>query len=97
VAVVYALIAGVFIFRELKPKILFKALISGAKMSAVVMFLAATAQVAAYMLTISRIPQVITASLLHIPDNSCLYSDTVSGNDSLSAQVDSRVQRGTDG
>ncbi|MDR0383614.1 MAG: TRAP transporter large permease [Spirochaetaceae bacterium] len=63
VAVVYALIAGIFIYRELKPKILFKAFISGAKMSAVVMFLAATAQVAAYMLTISRIPQVITESL----------------------------------
>ena len=63
VAVVYAFIVGVFVYRELKPKILFKALIAGAKMSAVVMFLAATAQVAAYMLTISRIPQVITESL----------------------------------
>lgn len=63
VAVVYAIFAGVFIYKELKPKNLFLALISGAKMSAVVMFLAATAQVAAYMLTISRIPQVITESL----------------------------------
>jgi tripartite ATP-independent transporter DctM subunit len=63
VAVVYAIIAGLFIYRELKPRDIFKALISGAKMSAVVMFLAATAQVAAYYLTISRIPQVITSSL----------------------------------
>jgi tripartite ATP-independent transporter DctM subunit len=63
VAVVYALVVGIFVYREIKPKLLFKALISGAKMSAVVMFLAATAQVAAYMLTISRVPQVITESL----------------------------------
>jgi tripartite ATP-independent transporter DctM subunit len=74
VAVVYALIVGVFVYRELKPKILFKALISGAKMSAVVMFLAATAQVAAYMLTISRIPQVITQSLSPLVEHPMLLN-----------------------
>ncbi len=63
VAVVYALVIGVFVYRELKPKDIFKAFVAAAKMSAVVMFLAAAAQVAAYMLTISRIPQLITASL----------------------------------
>ncbi|MDR2446934.1 MAG: TRAP transporter large permease subunit, partial [Treponema sp.] len=63
VAVVYALIIGVFVYRELTPKNLFQAFIAAAKMSAVVMFLAAAAQVAAYFLTISRIPQLITASL----------------------------------
>ena len=63
VAVVFAIICGVFIYKELKPQDFFKALTSGAKMSAVVMFLAATAQAAAFILTISRIPQVITASL----------------------------------
>jgi tripartite ATP-independent transporter DctM subunit len=63
VAVVYALIIGIFVYRELKPKVLFRAFISSAKMSSVVMFLAATAQVAAYFLTISRIPQLLTASL----------------------------------
>ncbi|MDR0720374.1 MAG: TRAP transporter large permease [Treponema sp.] len=63
VAVVYALIVGIFVYRELTPKTLFQAFIAAAKMSAVVMFLAAAAQVAAYFLTISRIPQLITASL----------------------------------
>ncbi|MDR2797186.1 MAG: TRAP transporter large permease [Treponema sp.] len=63
VAVVYALIIGIFVYRELTPKALFHAFIAAAKMSAVVMFLAAAAQVAAYFLTISRIPQLITASL----------------------------------
>ncbi|MDR2758193.1 MAG: TRAP transporter large permease [Spirochaetaceae bacterium] len=63
IAVVYALIIGIFVYRELTPKNLFQAFIAAAKMSAVVMFLAAAAQVAAYFLTISRIPQLITASL----------------------------------
>jgi tripartite ATP-independent transporter DctM subunit len=63
VAVVYALVIGIFVYRELKPQNLFKAFIAAAKMSSVVMFLAAAAQVAAYILTISRIPQLITASL----------------------------------
>ncbi|WP_215905110.1 TRAP transporter large permease [Treponema pectinovorum] len=63
VAVVYTLITGIFIYRELKPKDIFQSFISAAKMSAVVMFLAASAQYAAYILTISRIPQLITQSL----------------------------------
>jgi tripartite ATP-independent transporter DctM subunit len=74
VAVVYALFAGVCVYRELKPKVLFRALISGSKMSAVVMFLAATAQVAAYMLTISRVPQVITESLAPLVANPLLLN-----------------------
>ncbi|MDR3171951.1 MAG: TRAP transporter large permease [Treponema sp.] len=63
VAVVYALIVGVFVYRELKPKDIFHAFIASAKMSAVVMFLAAAAQVSAKLLTFSRVPQFITQSL----------------------------------
>ena len=63
IAVVYALIIGIFIYRELTARDIFQSFIAAAKMSAVVMFLAAAAQVAAYMLTISRIPQLITQSL----------------------------------
>jgi tripartite ATP-independent transporter DctM subunit len=74
VAVVYALVVGIFVYREITPKVLFKALIAGAKMSAVVMFLAATAQVAAYILTISRIPQVITESLSPLVANPMLLN-----------------------
>ncbi|GAB6391173.1 MAG: TRAP transporter large permease [Treponematales bacterium] len=63
VAVVYALIVGIFVYRELKPNDLFRGFISAAKMSAVVMFLAATAQVAAQYMTISRIPQMIVQAM----------------------------------
>jgi len=63
VAVVYAMIVGIFVYKELRPGDLFKGFISAAKMSAVVMFLAAAAQVAAYFMTISRIPQMITSAM----------------------------------
>ncbi|MGE4584273.1 MAG: TRAP transporter large permease [Sphaerochaeta sp.] len=63
VAVVYALVIGLFVYREMTMQDIFKAFIAAAKMSAVVMFLAAAAQVAAYTLTISRIPQLVTESL----------------------------------
>jgi tripartite ATP-independent transporter DctM subunit len=69
VAVVYALLVGVFVYRELKPRDLFRAFISAAKMSSVVMFLAAAAQVAAYIMTISRLPQMITAAMAPLVDH----------------------------
>jgi tripartite ATP-independent transporter DctM subunit len=74
IAVVYALIVGVFVYRELKLRDLFKAFISSAKMSSVVMFLAATAQVAAYIMTIGRMPQVITAALIDFVERPMLLN-----------------------
>jgi TRAP-type C4-dicarboxylate transport system permease large subunit len=44
-------------------KDLIKGFLAAAKMSAVVMFLAATAQVSAQYMTISRVPQTMTAAL----------------------------------
>lgn len=69
VAVVYALLIGVFVYREMKLNILTSALIAAAKMSAVVMFLAATAQVAAYFMTISGLPALITAAMGPLVEN----------------------------
>ena len=63
VAVVYALIVGIFVYRELKLPEVFTGLVSGAKMSAVVMFLAASAQVAGYFMTISGLPKIVIALL----------------------------------
>ncbi|AEE15547.1 TRAP transporter large permease [Treponema brennaborense] len=74
VAVVYALVIGLFVYRELKPRDIFKSFIGAAKMSAVVMFLAAAAQVAAYILTISRIPQLITQSLAPLVEHPMLLN-----------------------
>lgn len=72
VSVVYALIIGVFVYREIDVKEAFAALRSAAKVSAVVMFLAAAAQVAAYYMAISGVPAVLTRSLGGLVDNPTL-------------------------
>lgn len=63
IACVYAILIGMFVYREMKIKDLMKAFVASAKMSAVVMFLAAAANCAAYFMTISRIPQMMTSGL----------------------------------
>lgn len=60
VAVVYALFIAIFVYREMNLKDMINAFVASAKMSAVVMFLAATAQVAGYFMTISGLPKVVT-------------------------------------
>jgi tripartite ATP-independent transporter DctM subunit len=77
VCVVYAMAIGFFVYRELTLKELFKAFVGGAKMSAVVMFLAATAQVSAYIMTIGRMPQTLTAGLAPLVDNPLLLMFTL--------------------
>jgi tripartite ATP-independent transporter DctM subunit len=74
IAVVYALLVGVFVYRELTPRDMFKALTSAAKTSAVVMFLAAAAQVAGYIMTIARMPQLITGALSGLVDRPILLN-----------------------
>lgn len=74
VAVVYAIFVGIFVYRELTRKDMFQALVSAAKTSAVVMFLAAAAQVAAYIMTIARMPQLVTAALHGLVDRPLLLN-----------------------
>lgn len=69
VACVYAIFIGLFVYRELKIKDLATVFVSSAKMSAVVMFLAAAANCAAYYMTVSRIPQIMTSSLEGLVDS----------------------------
>ena len=57
IACVYAILVGLLVYREMKLKDLGPVFVSAAKTSAVVMFLAAAANVAAYYMTVSRIPQ----------------------------------------
>lgn len=77
VAVVYAMFVGIFIYRELTRKDMFHALTSAAKTSAVVMFLAAAAQVAGYIMTIARMPQIITAALDGLVDRPLVLNATL--------------------
>lgn len=64
VAVVYALIIGLFVYRELTFRAIKECFISSAKASAAIMFLAAAAMVSSWLMTIGNIPRIVT-DLLH--------------------------------
>jgi len=62
-AAFYALFLGMFVYRELSIKDLYKVLVSAAKSTAAVMFLVAAAMVSAWLITIANVP-VAFANLL---------------------------------
>ena len=55
-AAVYALLIGMFVYRELKPAMLYDVFLVAAKTTAVVMFLVAAALVSAWLITQANIP-----------------------------------------
>ena len=72
VAVVYSLIVGLFIYREIKFKDLYRIILSAAKTSSVVMFLVAAALVSAWLITVANIPAQIVEILRPFIDNQTL-------------------------
>jgi len=69
VAVVYALLVGRFVYRELKLPELPELMLTAAKTSSTVMFLVACALVSAWLITIADIPAQATALLQPFMDN----------------------------
>ena len=61
VAVVYALLVGLFVYREIKVKDLYQIILSAGKTSAIVMFLVAAALVSAWLITVANIPAQVVA------------------------------------
>jgi TRAP-type transport system large permease protein len=59
-AAVYALVIGMFVYRELKPSMLYGVFLNAAKTTAVVMFLVAAALVSAWLITQANIPAEIS-------------------------------------
>jgi TRAP-type transport system large permease protein len=72
VAVVYSLFVGLFIYREIKFKDLYRIILSAAKTSSVVMFLVAAALVSAWLITVANIPAQIVEILRPLIDNKTL-------------------------
>ena len=72
VAVVYSLFVGLFIYREIKVKNLYKIILAAAKTSSVVMFLVAAALVSAWLITVANIPAQIVEILRPFIDNKTL-------------------------
>jgi len=69
VAAVYALIAGLFIYKEMTVRDIKKVLCDSAVGASVIMLIMATVTTFGYVLTMARIPQLIAASLLALTTN----------------------------
>ncbi len=63
VATVYALIVGMFVYRELKPSDLYKVTLMAAKTTSAVMLLVAAAVVSAWLITQANIPAELSSLL----------------------------------
>ena len=69
IAVVYALLVGMFVYRKIKVKDLFSLFLSGSITSAIVMFIIATASVFSWIAAIEDIPAQLAGTLLGLSDN----------------------------
>ncbi|CAN1532694.1 DctQ TRAP-type C4-dicarboxylate transport system, large permease component [Rhabdaerophilaceae bacterium] len=69
VATVYALLVGMFIYKELKLNQLYGLFIAAAKMTAMVMFLVAAALISSWLITAANIPGEIGGFLSQFTDN----------------------------
>jgi tripartite ATP-independent transporter DctM subunit len=71
-AAVYALVIGMFVYRELKPSMLYGVFLTAAKTTAVVMFLVAAALVSAWLITQANIPAEISGLIEPLLSNKTL-------------------------
>ncbi|MBW1895145.1 MAG: TRAP transporter large permease subunit, partial [Deltaproteobacteria bacterium] len=69
VAVVYALVLGMFVYRKIKVKDLAQLFVDGAITSAIVMFIIATASIFSWIAAIEDIPARLAGTLLSMTEN----------------------------
>ena len=69
VAVVYGLIVGLFIYREITLRDVYALILKSAKSTALVIYLMVTAEILSYVLVSEQIPQNIAKSILTISNN----------------------------
>ncbi len=72
VAVVYSLLVGLFIYREIKLRDVYRITLNAAKTSSVVMFLVAAALVSAWLITVANIPAQMVQLMQPFIDNKML-------------------------
>jgi tripartite ATP-independent transporter DctM subunit len=72
VATIYALLVGMFVYRELKPKHLYGLFLSAAKLTAMIMFLVSAALISSWLITAANIPAEIGAILEPLAANKML-------------------------
>src|SRR3546814_3421284 len=72
VGVLYGLIAGLLIYKELKPKDLFDVVLRSMKLTGMIMFIICMAYGFAYLMASEQIPQQIADFILSLADNRIL-------------------------
>jgi C4-dicarboxylate transporter DctM subunit len=69
VAVVYALMVGIFIYRKIKPKDLIRIFTDGSVTSAIVMFIISTASVFSWIAAVEDLPTRLAGAILNMSNN----------------------------
>lgn len=72
VAVVYALLVGLFVYRELKPRDIPRVVIESVRMTTSVMILVGLARLFAWIITTEGIPQLVARGILSVSTNPCV-------------------------
>lgn len=72
IGAVYALLLGLFIYREIKPKQLFQIFIDSMLMSASIVFIIAAAGAFGYLLSFYRVPHIMTEFISNLTTNPLL-------------------------
>lgn len=72
VAAVYSFVVGLFVYRELKVRDLYRLVLAAGKTTSVVMFLVAAAMVSAWLITVANIPGEVAKLLQPFIDNKTL-------------------------
>jgi len=73
VAVLYAFVVGVFVYREIRWKDLPQILISSAVVTATVCFLLGSAAVVAWILVVENVPQLLLGAMLAVPGGATIF------------------------
>jgi tripartite ATP-independent transporter DctM subunit len=73
VAVLYAFVVGVFVYREIPWKDLPQILISSAVVTATVCFLLGSAAVVAWILVVENVPQLLLNAMLAVPGGATIF------------------------
>ncbi|WNF36299.1 TRAP transporter large permease [Bacillaceae bacterium IKA-2] len=73
VAVFYALIVGLFIYKEIKIKDLVPILVKSGKTTAIIMLIIGNAGLLGWLLTRERIPQTVAQSFINFSDNPIVF------------------------
>jgi tripartite ATP-independent transporter DctM subunit len=73
VAVLYAFVVGVFVYREIRWKELPGILVSSAEVTATVCFLLGSAAVVAWVLVVEDVPQLLLSAMLAVPGGATIF------------------------